>query len=199
MQNSTLCAKGTHLVSCRFLCVSALRTIEKRVQSGTFVKSRHVRIANGLFRKEIQFPLYFRVALPCCVVSLRDVNMFEKLDVQKMRARRGKERNESPLKKSRKQSVCVVTRKVQMAGTNAFLSIPLKRASDVSLKEPLTTFIRNQYTAATNNPFGTDGEGSDRAEAVNEFSKLRYKACVQPLDKHESSLEVLCRCVCICK
>jgi programmed cell death 6-interacting protein len=56
------------------------------------------------------------------------------------------------------------------------------------LVEPLQAFITAQYKSDDKNPFSEEG-----TEAVNEFNKLRYKAVIQPLDKHDSSLEVLYR------
>ncbi|XP_048848676.1 programmed cell death 6-interacting protein isoform X2 [Brienomyrus brachyistius] len=66
-----------------------------------------------------------------------------------------------------------------------FISVPLKKSSDVDLVKPLSKFITATYPA-----------GEDQAEylrAVEELNKLRKNALNRPLDKHESSLEILMR------
>lgn len=65
-----------------------------------------------------------------------------------------------------------------------FLSFPLKKSYEVDLAGPLRSFISSTYSTSDE---ATDGE------AINEFNKLRSKACVQPLDRHDSSLEILYR------
>lgn len=68
----------------------------------------------------------------------------------------------------------------------SFLCVPLKKSSDVDLSKPLRTYISST--------FKTSDDGSTESdEAVSEFNKLRSKAVMQPLDKHESSLDVLMR------
>ncbi|MGH0151522.1 UNVERIFIED_CONTAM: hypothetical protein FKN15_075216 [Acipenser sinensis] len=64
-----------------------------------------------------------------------------------------------------------------------FISVPLKKSSEVDLVKPLTKFICATYSA-----------GEDQGEyvrAVEELNKLRKSAVGRPLDKHESSLEIL--------
>lgn len=56
----------------------------------------------------------------------------------------------------------------------------------MDLVKPLTSYIDNVYNTSDNNR-------SDVAEAVQELNKLRSKACCQPLDKHQSALDVLTR------
>ena len=73
----------------------------------------------------------------------------------------------------------------------SFLSIPLKKTYEVNMTDPIKSFISTQCKSAENNPFSEPSE--DVNEAVVELNKLRNKAVVQPLDKHESSLEVLYR------
>lgn len=68
-----------------------------------------------------------------------------------------------------------------MAG---FLSIPLKKSYEVDVAGPIRTFISSTYSTAD---MPTD------YDSINDFNKLRSKACVQPLDKHESSLDLLYR------
>ncbi|KAK6490530.1 programmed cell death 6-interacting protein-like isoform X1 [Huso huso] len=66
-----------------------------------------------------------------------------------------------------------------------FISVPLKKSSEVDLVKPLTKFICATYSA-----------GEDQGEyvrAVEELNKLRKSAVGRPLDKHESSLEILLR------
>uniref|UniRef100_A0A3B3SI78 Programmed cell death 6-interacting protein n=1 Tax=Paramormyrops kingsleyae TaxID=1676925 RepID=A0A3B3SI78_9TELE len=77
--------------------------------------------------------------------------------------------------------LCAVSR-AEMA---TFISVPLKKSSDVDLVKPLSKFITATYAA-----------GEDQAEylrAVEELNKLRKNALNRPLDKHESSLEILMR------
>uniref|UniRef100_A0A8C5MR09 Programmed cell death 6-interacting protein n=1 Tax=Leptobrachium leishanense TaxID=445787 RepID=A0A8C5MR09_9ANUR len=66
-----------------------------------------------------------------------------------------------------------------------FISVPLKKTSEVDLAKPLTKFIQSMYPA-----------GDDRADycrAAEELSKLRKSSVGRPLDKHESSLETVMR------
>lgn len=66
-----------------------------------------------------------------------------------------------------------------------FISVPLKKSSEVDLVKPLSKFISSSY------PPGE--EQSEYVRAVEELNKLRKSAVGRPLDKHESSLEVLLR------
>ncbi|XP_072227210.1 programmed cell death 6-interacting protein isoform X2 [Leuresthes tenuis] len=66
-----------------------------------------------------------------------------------------------------------------------FISVPLKKSSEVDLVKPLSKFVTASYPA-----------GEDQAEylrSVEELNKLRKSALGRPLDKHESSLEILLR------
>ncbi|XP_049890178.1 programmed cell death 6-interacting protein isoform X2 [Epinephelus moara] len=66
-----------------------------------------------------------------------------------------------------------------------FISVPLKKSSEVDLVKPLSKFVTASYPA-----------GEEQAEyicAVEELNKLRRNALGRPLDKHESSLEILLR------
>ncbi|XP_056597899.1 programmed cell death 6-interacting protein isoform X2 [Triplophysa dalaica] len=66
-----------------------------------------------------------------------------------------------------------------------FISVPLKKSSEVDLVKPLSKFVGATYPP-----------GEDQAEylrAVEEVNKLRKSALGRPLDKHESSLEILLR------
>ncbi|KAJ8273020.1 hypothetical protein GJAV_G00096480 [Gymnothorax javanicus] len=66
-----------------------------------------------------------------------------------------------------------------------FISVPLKKSSEVDLVKALSKHITNTYPA-----------GEDQAEylrALEELNKLRKSAVGRPLDKHESSLEILLR------
>ncbi|ULU01765.1 hypothetical protein L3Y34_001811 [Caenorhabditis briggsae] len=67
-----------------------------------------------------------------------------------------------------------------------FISAPLKSTNEVDLVKPLTTYIDSVYNTSEDNR-------SDITEAVQELNKLRSKACCQPLDKHQSALDVLTR------
>ncbi|CAI2348068.1 unnamed protein product [Caenorhabditis sp. 36 PRJEB53466] len=70
--------------------------------------------------------------------------------------------------------------------TFAFLSAPLKATNEVDLVKPLTTYIDSVYNTSEENR-------SDISEAVQELNKLRSRACCQPLDKHQSALDVVTR------
>nr|XP_014349049.1 PREDICTED: programmed cell death 6-interacting protein [Latimeria chalumnae] len=66
-----------------------------------------------------------------------------------------------------------------------FISVPLKKSSEVDLAKPLSKFINATYQAGE--------EQSEYVRAADELSKLRKSAVGRPLDKHDSSLEVLLR------
>ncbi|KAM8966535.1 programmed cell death 6-interacting protein isoform 2-T2 [Pelodytes ibericus] len=66
-----------------------------------------------------------------------------------------------------------------------FISVPLKKSSEVDLAKPLTKFIQSVY------PAGEDQ--ADYCRAADELNKLRKSAVGRPLDKHESSLETVMR------
>uniref|UniRef100_H3DHV4 Programmed cell death 6-interacting protein n=1 Tax=Tetraodon nigroviridis TaxID=99883 RepID=H3DHV4_TETNG len=66
-----------------------------------------------------------------------------------------------------------------------FISVPLKKSSEVDLVKPLSKFVRATYQ--------TSDEQAEYIRAVEELNKLRKSAVGRPLDKHESSLEVLLR------
>lgn len=66
-----------------------------------------------------------------------------------------------------------------------FISVPLKKSSEVDLVKPLSKFINATYQ--------TSDEQGEYIRAVEELNKLRKSAVGRPLDKHESSLEVLLR------
>ncbi|RCN29363.1 hypothetical protein ANCCAN_24883 [Ancylostoma caninum] len=67
-----------------------------------------------------------------------------------------------------------------------FLAVPLKSTHDVDLVKPLTTYIDSVYNT-------TDDNRAEVTEAVQELNKLRSKACCQPLDKHQSALDIVTR------
>ncbi|KJH50646.1 BRO1-like domain protein [Dictyocaulus viviparus] len=68
-----------------------------------------------------------------------------------------------------------------------FLAVPLKSTSDVDLVRPLTTYIESVYNTSDDNK-------AEVAEAVQaSFSSSISKACCQPLDKHQSALDVVTR------
>ncbi|XP_066530774.1 programmed cell death 6-interacting protein isoform X1 [Hoplias malabaricus] len=66
-----------------------------------------------------------------------------------------------------------------------FISVPLKKSSEVDLVKPLSKFITSAYPAGE--------EQLEYLRAVDELNKLRKNALGRPLDKHESSLEILLR------
>ncbi len=66
-----------------------------------------------------------------------------------------------------------------------FISVPLKKSSEVDLVKPLSKFVTSTYPAGE--------EQTEYLRAVEELNKLRKSALGRPLDKHESSLEILLR------
>ncbi|NP_001081870.1 programmed cell death 6-interacting protein [Xenopus laevis] len=66
-----------------------------------------------------------------------------------------------------------------------FISVPLKKTSEVDLVKPLSKYIHNTY------PSGEDQ--TEYCRAVDELNKLRKSAVGRPLDKHETSLETVMR------
>ncbi|KAK3532342.1 hypothetical protein QTP86_016029, partial [Hemibagrus guttatus] len=66
-----------------------------------------------------------------------------------------------------------------------FISVPLKKTSEVDLVKPLSKFIASAYPAGE--------EQTEYLRSVDELNKLRKSALGRPLDKHESSLEILLR------
>ncbi|ELK17963.1 programmed cell death 6-interacting protein [Pteropus alecto] len=67
-----------------------------------------------------------------------------------------------------------------------FISVQLKKTSEVDLAKPLVKFIQQTY------PSGGD-EQAQYCRAAEELSKLRRAALGRPLDKHEGALETLLR------
>lgn len=66
-----------------------------------------------------------------------------------------------------------------------FISVPLKKSSEVDLVKPLSKYITVSYPAGE--------EQAEYVRAVDELNKLRKNALGRPLDKHDSSLEILLR------
>ncbi|XP_069070966.1 programmed cell death 6-interacting protein isoform X1 [Pleurodeles waltl] len=67
-----------------------------------------------------------------------------------------------------------------------FISVPLKKTSEVDLAKPLCKFIQVTYP-------GAGDEQAEYCRAAEELNKLRKSATGRPLDKHESSLETVLR------
>jgi len=67
-----------------------------------------------------------------------------------------------------------------------FLSVPLKSTNEVDLYKPLKTYIDSLSELS-------EDVKSEANEGLLELNKLRNKACCQPLDKHQSSLDVITR------
>ncbi|XP_012883941.1 PREDICTED: programmed cell death 6-interacting protein isoform X1 [Dipodomys ordii] len=67
-----------------------------------------------------------------------------------------------------------------------FISVQLKKTSEVDLAKPLVKFIQQTY------PSGGE-EQAQYCRAAEELSKLRRAALGRPLDKHEGALEMLLR------
>uniref|UniRef100_A0A8C4LF53 BRO1 domain-containing protein n=1 Tax=Equus asinus asinus TaxID=83772 RepID=A0A8C4LF53_EQUAS len=68
----------------------------------------------------------------------------------------------------------------------SFISVQLKKTSEVDLAKPLVKFIQQTY------PNGGE-EQAQYCRAAEELSKLRRAALGRPLDKHEGALETLLR------
>ena len=69
---------------------------------------------------------------------------------------------------------------------SSFISVQLKKTSEVDLAKPLVKFIQQTY------PSGGE-EQAQYCRAAEELSKLRRAALGRPLDKHEGALETLMR------
>lgn len=67
-----------------------------------------------------------------------------------------------------------------------FLSVPLKATNEVDLVKPLQNYVDSILQVNSDLK-------SEISEGIIELNKLRNKACVQPLDKHQSSLDLLTR------
>lgn len=65
------------------------------------------------------------------------------------------------------------------------LAVPLKKASNVDVVQPLKNTINVIYS--------TSQKAQDYTEQVNEFSNLRNNAIWKINDKYESSLEMIYR------
>uniref|UniRef100_A0A493TQR6 BRO1 domain-containing protein n=1 Tax=Anas platyrhynchos platyrhynchos TaxID=8840 RepID=A0A493TQR6_ANAPP len=66
-----------------------------------------------------------------------------------------------------------------------FISVQLKKASEVDLAKPLCKFIQQSYP-------GGDAQ-AEHCRAAEELSKLRKNALGRPLDKHDACLDTLLR------
>lgn len=69
---------------------------------------------------------------------------------------------------------------------SSFISVQLKKTSEVDLAKPLVKFIQQTYPSAGE-------EQAQYCRAAEELSKLRRAALGRPLDKHEGALETLLR------
>lgn len=67
-----------------------------------------------------------------------------------------------------------------------FISVQLKKTSEVDLAKPLVKFIQQTYPSPGE-------EQAQYCRAAEELSKLRRAALGRPLDKHEGALETLLR------
>ncbi|KAH0627212.1 hypothetical protein JD844_002700 [Phrynosoma platyrhinos] len=72
-----------------------------------------------------------------------------------------------------------------MASPSSFITVQLKKASEVDLAKPLCKFIQQTYPGGESQ--------AEHCRAAEELSKLRKSALGRSLDKHESSLETLLR------
>ncbi|KAL3103138.1 hypothetical protein niasHS_002324 [Heterodera schachtii] len=67
-----------------------------------------------------------------------------------------------------------------------FLSVPLKATNEVDLYKPLKSYIDSLSEL-------TEELRIEANDGLTEFNKLRNRACCQPLDKHQSSLDIVAR------
>ncbi|KAL7069577.1 hypothetical protein ACQ4LE_011039 [Meloidogyne hapla] len=67
-----------------------------------------------------------------------------------------------------------------------FLSVPLKSTNEVDLYKPLKTYLDSLSELS-------EDVKSEANDGLIELNKLRNRACCQPLDKHQSSLDVITR------
>ncbi|XP_072427207.1 programmed cell death 6-interacting protein isoform X3 [Chiloscyllium punctatum] len=66
-----------------------------------------------------------------------------------------------------------------------FVSVPLKKSSEVDLAKPLSKFIQSTYPSGESQ--------AEYVKAAEELNVLRKSAVCRALDKHDSSLEILLR------
>lgn len=66
-----------------------------------------------------------------------------------------------------------------------FISVPLKKPTDVDIVKPLKNVIDSTYSSSD--------KSHDYTEQINELSKLRNTAVWRVFEKYESSLEVIYR------
>ena len=69
---------------------------------------------------------------------------------------------------------------------SAMLAVPLKNSAELDLVRPLKNFIKNT--------FGEEGDDNYSSQ-LDELHRLRNNAVCRKLDKHNTSLETLARCV----
>lgn len=67
---------------------------------------------------------------------------------------------------------------------NSFLQVPLKKTQSVDFVKPLSSYIKNTFSAEVLN---------ENKDSLAELNQLRGNAVVKSLDKHETSLETLQR------
>jgi hypothetical protein len=67
-----------------------------------------------------------------------------------------------------------------------FISTPLKSTNEVDLIKPLKAYIDSLSELS-------DEQKLEANEGIVELNKLRNRACNQPLDKHQNSLDILTR------
>lgn len=67
----------------------------------------------------------------------------------------------------------------------SFITVQMKKASEVDLAKPLCKFIQQTYSGGESQ--------TEHCRAAEELNKLRKSALGRSLDKHESSLETLLR------
>ncbi|TKR87931.1 hypothetical protein L596_012257 [Steinernema carpocapsae] len=71
--------------------------------------------------------------------------------------------------------------------SSAFLAVPTKSTNDVDLAKPLKSYIDSIYQDSS------DDVSAEVGEAIAELNKLRNRACNQPLDRHQTGLDIITR------
>lgn len=95
------------------------------------------------------------------------------------------DREEEPEAAAGSGGGCGFARPAAPADMTNFISVQLKKASEVDLAKPLCKFIQQSYPGAE--------AQAEHCRAAEELSRLRKSALGRPLDKHESALETLLR------
>lgn len=75
-----------------------------------------------------------------------------------------------------------------------YVAVPMKKTWEVDLVKPLRSFIAETYGGG--GPCSSPGDGDDdHSASLTEFNQLRNNAIATSVDKDDSALDVLYRCV----